>query len=336
VSGNPILESAKQVMPEAEPRQTAVVIIGAGRSGTSAITRGVQALGVELGNDLRPGRGKNPTGFFEDQALLALNQRLKRALGIRGDSVRLIEAHEWELPAVRALEREAIQTIRERFGRSALWGYKYGRTLRLLPFWHRVFAALDLDVRWVFALRNPLSVARSRATLDPRRGQQEKSDLEWLVNVVPYFRLLRDRPLVVVDYDRVMAAPLPELERIAARLGLAVGERARAAMRSYAEEFLVPGMRHSRFTLEDLEREPRVNALLRDAYRWLHGLANDEVAADAADLWSDWQRIEAALTALAPILGLIDRQEAELRRVELSPLGPLQAVPRLWRKLRNR
>jgi hypothetical protein len=42
---------------------TAVVVLGAGRSGTSAATRGLQALGVDLGDRLRPGGGKNPTGF---------------------------------------------------------------------------------------------------------------------------------------------------------------------------------------------------------------------------------------------------------------------------------
>ena len=49
---------------DARRDQCAIVIVGVGRSGTSAITRGVQALGVELGGHLRPGGGKNPTGFF--------------------------------------------------------------------------------------------------------------------------------------------------------------------------------------------------------------------------------------------------------------------------------
>ena len=146
-----------------ETRPCAVVVLGAGRSGTSAITRGIQAIGVDLGDHLRPGGGKNPTGFFEDQDLLSLNKRLKRALRIRGDSVRLIEEAEWQADAVRLLHDEAVATIRRRFGGVSLWGYKYGRTLRLLPFWRAVYEALDLDVRYVVALRNPLSVARSRA-----------------------------------------------------------------------------------------------------------------------------------------------------------------------------
>src|SRR5262245_37412715 len=130
-------------------QQIAVVVLGAGRSGTSAITRGLEALGVELGPGLRRGDPKNPTGFFADEALLRLNQRLKRLLRIHGSSVRLFEEREWHDAPVVALRDEAIATIRRRFGAYPLWGYKYGRTLRLLPFWESVYAACELDVRYV-------------------------------------------------------------------------------------------------------------------------------------------------------------------------------------------
>ncbi len=314
-------------------RQVAVVVLGAGRSGTSAITRALQALGVELGDRLRRGGGKNPTGFFEDRDLLRLNKRLRRALGVRADSVRLIEPREWRTPAVAALEKEAVATIRRRFGDSPLWGYKYGRTLRLLPFWEQVYRALDLDVRYVMASRNPLSVARSRARLDPRRGVQEKSDLEWLVNVVPYFAEVRERRFVGTDYDLVVADPKAQLERMAAGLDLSVSPQVEASISAYAEAFLRPGMRHSRFTLDDLDNAPRVDPLVRDAYGWIYRLASDEVAPDAPELWRDWQRIETALADRAPILRHLDRVEAELRLTRANPLSALEALPRLWRRL---
>ncbi|RMD60852.1 MAG: hypothetical protein D6826_11405 [Alphaproteobacteria bacterium] len=313
----------------------AVVVLGAGRSGTSAITRGLQALGVDLGERLRPGRGKNPTGFFEDQDLLRLNRRLKRRLGIRGDSVALIDAAQWDAPAVRALQAEAVALIRRRFADRALWGYKYGRTLRMLPFWEAVYRALDLDVRYVVALRNPLSVARSRGKLDPRRGTREKSDLEWLVNVVPYMAMVRARPFVVVDYDLVMADPRQQLRRVAARLELPVNAETEAGIEHYATRFLRPGMRHSRFTIDDLARTPGVHPLVRDAYGWLYRLATDELAPDDAGLWRDWARIEREVIALAPVLRHIDAVEAELRRARVHPAGPLQAIPHLWRRLRR-
>ena len=313
----------------------AVVVLGAGRSGTSAITRALQAIGVELGDDLRPGGGKNPTGFFEDQALLELNKRLKRALGIRGDSVRLIEPREWDAPAVRTLRERAGETIRERFGRMPLWGYKYGRTLRLLPFWRAVYEELGLDVRYVVALRNPLSVARSRSALDERRGTQEKSDLEWLVNVVPYLRDVRERPFVVVDYDLVMGEPAPQLERIAARLHLPRGPAFAESVRAYAEEFLRPGMRHSRFTADDLARDQRANPWTRRGYLWLHRLATDSADPSDPQVWDEWEPIERAVADLSGVLSHVDRVEDDLRRAQRSLLGPLQLAPRIWRKLRS-
>ncbi|HET8700577.1 MAG TPA: hypothetical protein VFL97_02795 [Nitrococcus sp.] len=318
------------------PRSTAVVVLGAGRSGTSAITRGVQALGVNLGNRLRRGRGKNPTGFFEDRDLLAINKRLKRELGITGESVRLIPPSQWDTPNVRRLRQNAVRTIERRFGHSRLWGFKYARTLRMLPFWEAVFRELDLDVRYVVAARNPLSVAHSRAQLDSRRGVQIKSDLEWLANVVPYFRTLSQRLFVVIDYDAVIVNPDGQLERLAQSLRIELTAQARSNIGAFATDFLQLEMRHSRFSIEDLEANHEVDPLVRDAYRWLHRLAHDEITADSEALWSDWQRIEQALAARAPLLQYIDSLLDDLRRAQRDPRGPLQALPQLLRFLRGR
>jgi hypothetical protein len=310
-------------------------ILGAGRSGTSAITRALSAVGLDLGDNLRPGSGKNPTGFFEDNDLLTLNKKLKRVLGVRGDSVRLIEPEEYELPAVKALADEAVELIRRRFGKSPQWGYKYGRTLRLLPFWENVYARLGVDVRYVVALHNPLSVARSRQRLDPHRGTQEKSDLEWLVNVVPYFERTRHSTTVVVDYDNVMADPAAELERLARGLHLPVDDACRGGIAVYRDEFLVPGNRHSRFSIDELDYDRHINVLARDAYRWLFKLCTDQVAFDDAALWEDWARIAERVEDLRPVLRHCDRVEAELRAAQSSVLGPLQALPPLWRNWRS-
>jgi hypothetical protein len=311
-------------------------VLGAGRSGTSAVTRALPAVGVELGNKLRPGRGKNPTGFFEDVDLLALSKRVRRALHIRPESVRLVGDEEWQSPALSALRDEAIETIRRRFGKYAVWGFKYGRTFRVLPFWEDVFARLDLDAAYVVAIRNPLSVARSRAQLAPERGTQEKSDLEWLVNVVPYFRLAVRRALVTVDYDRVVAAPETELERMATALALPKTAATKAGIETYARDFLQAGRRHTQFSIAELEADERIHPLVRDAYCWLDRLARDEVRPDSPEFDAAWSRIEKDLRAVAPVLAQLDIVQEKLRRARRSPLGPLQAVPDLWRHLRNR
>jgi hypothetical protein len=314
----------------------AIVIVGVGRSGTSAITRGLQALGVELGDELRRGRGKNPTGFFEDEVLRGLTRRLKHALGVIGASVRPIEPEEYANPEVMALQAEVTAALRQQLGAHTLWGFKHGRTLRFLPFWQEVFRALGLDVSYVVATRNPLSVARSRGKLDRRRGEQEKSDLEWLANVVPSFPLLRGHRFVVVDYDLLMGDPVAQLHRIADVLELPQTPETDAGMTAYASEFLRGGMRHSHFTDEDLAQDPRMNTLTRDAYRCLHRLASIDANPDSPDLWGEWQHFEDQLALMAPAMRYVDKVETDLRHAQRSVAGPLQALPNAWRKLRGR
>lgn len=317
----------------ASGRQRAIFVVGAGRSGTSAMTRGIQALGVHLGDRLKAATGKNPTGFFEDRDLLDIAKRVRGHLGLRAESASLLDAGAWQAADLGALQTEAVETIGRRFGGVAIWGFKYAQTLRMLPFWEGVFQAAQLDPSFVVAARNPLSVAQSRAKLDPLRGRQEKSDLEWLVNVVPYFREMARHPFVVVDYDLLMADPVGQLERIAERLALPLDDAVRADIRAYAESFLSDDRRHTRYGLEDLDEHAQINPLTRDAYRWLYRLASDEVGPDSAALWEDWSRIEAALAAMAPVLRHVDRLEQELR-ARRGPLDALRSalvnMPRPW------
>jgi len=327
--------STTPTSPGAPSEQRFIVVLGAGRSGTSTITRGLRALGVELGDQLRPGGGKNPLGFFEDEGLLKLNKRVRSVLGLRADSVSLIQPQQWQMPAVQTLAQEAQETLRRRFGRYSIAGYKFAGTLRMLPFWRTVFQALDLDVRYVMAVRNPISVARSRAQLNPRRGVQEKSDLEWLVNVVPYFRAVRERPFVVVDYDLVMADAVTQLERIATTLDIPLTAGTTAGIQEYANQFLHGNLRHHHFTEDDLINNPQLNTLTRDAYRWLRRLATDSVEPHSAQIWHEWEQIENALSAQAPLLHYVDQLEGELRRARRSVIGPLQLLPQAWLNMRK-
>ncbi len=218
-----------------------------------------------------------------------------------------------------------MATITQRFAAYPLWGFKYAQTLRMLPFWESVTERAGVDLNFVVAARNPLSVARSRTKLDPLRGLQEKTDLEWLVNVVPYFRRMAEHPFVVVEYDLLMEDPRTQLVRMAERWSIPMDAATRRGIEAFASEFLKPGMRHSRFTDADLDKDPRLNPLARDAYRWLRRLATDEVSADDQELWQDWARIESQLDATAPVLRHVDYLESEVRRDHGGAFGRLVA-----------
>jgi hypothetical protein len=306
-------------------RSRAIFVVGAGRSGTSAITRGLQALGVELGDNLKAPTDKNPTGFFEDRDLLRIAKRVRSELGLRTESISLIDPPEWSKAEIGVLADEAVATIQERFVQYPLWGFKYAQTLRMLPFWETVAERAGIDLNFVVAARNPLSVAQSRSKLDPLRGVQEKTDLEWLVNVVPYFRRMAAHRFVVVEYDLLMEDPRTQLARMAERLSIPMDAAAQRNTEVFVNEFLKPGMRHTRFMDEDLAQDRKLNPLVRDAYRWLRRLATDEAAADNGELWLDWSRIESQLDAHAPALRHLDYLESELRSRRAGPLGLIKA-----------
>lgn len=315
-------------------RSIVIPVLGAGRSGTSAITRGLVALGVDLGDKLRRPGGKNPTGFFEDNDVLSISKQLKRALGIRGHSVRLLDDAEFATPAMAAIQNRAISTLGQRFGATPLWGYKYSRTLRTMPFWDGIHDALDLDVRYVVALRNPLSVARSRGQINPQRGRQVWSDMEWLVNVVPYFHRTAGRPTVVVDFDRLMREPEKQLARIARDLDLPLDQAAKAGMHEYATRFLKKDKPKTRFTRDDLLADPTANRWTAEGYSLLDEVAADELTLASSEFRRRWAAVEQAVTDLGPFLAEFDYMRWQTVKARWNPASPIQEIRQAWRDLK--
>jgi len=292
----------------------AILVLGAGRSGTSTLTRALMALDVYLGRKFRAPLRKNPRGSFEEIHLLRLSKAVRRELGLRPENVRLIEEAEWQAPGIARLRERMAGAIEREFGDRAVWGFKYGSSGRILPFWLELLPEMDIEPSFAFAYRNPISVARSRAKLDRFRGRSEHNNLEWLVNVVPYFRRLRDYPLVVVDYDRLVSEPSAQLERMAQRLALPVIPPARAGIDEFAAEFVRGDLRRTWISDEDLHKDERILPLVRRAALLLSALARDELSTADDELWREWQSIEAELQSLAPMLRLIDRLQTDVRR----------------------
>ena len=139
---------------------------------------------------------KNPKGFFEDTNRLDANHRVHKAFGLRasGANVRLVEERAWRTTDLETLHDQTVAIIERHFADDRPFGLKSGRLLRLMPFWERVFESAGITPGYVMALRNPLGVADSRANLDMFHGYRNKSDLEWLVQVLPYIDRLRGQP----------------------------------------------------------------------------------------------------------------------------------------------
>lgn len=294
-------------------RQRVIVVLGPGRCGTSTLARGLIALGVAFGDRLKPAMRKNPRGFFEDLDLLDINYRVHACLRLRknGSSVGWIPDQAWQHADLAPLRKEAARLIRWRFGGCPVWGFKVGGVMRILPFWQQVLTELNLDVSYVLAIRHPASVARSRQQLDPRRGLQEKSDLEFAAQILPFAELMTRWPYIVVDYDRLITAPAEQMRRIAKELHLYLSQKQIAAIAHYAGEFVSEGLRHDR---KRDQAGDGVNPLTWDLYRRLLDLARDSAAPGDPDTALDLAQLARRFKEMSTTLTLVDELEGELRR----------------------
>jgi hypothetical protein len=237
----------------------AIVVVGMHRSGTSAVARGLKALSVYLGRNFLDAQPENPTGYWEDKGIVELNERVLKALRL-----------------------EARRYLRRSFIEEPLWGFKDPRTLRLLPFWLRVFHESDVNDAYVLVIRNPSSVA---ASLFKRQGMQlETAQRLWLVYTLPYLEELASKPMVVVDYDLLMGDPRGQLERIARKLQLTATT---GDVENFTCEFLDAKLRHTVFSPEEIDATSEVGRLTRDAYTLLYEVAADRRDVDR-DFWSAW------------------------------------------------
>jgi len=298
--------------------QRVVVVVGMHRGGTSLVTRGLKALGVELGENLMPAAPENPTGFWEDLQLYQLNERLLASMGRNWDSIAPIRNESWDLPSLQDLRLEALEAVKTRFGNFALWGFKDPRTSRLLPFWQSLLKHLGVVESYVLVIRNPISVARSLNTRN--QFAYEKSYLLWLQHCVEAYTHTCGRPRIVVDYDVLMDNPVEQLRRISDKLELPLDSKVEEAIKDFSGGFLEADLRHSVFRPADVTLDIHASELVSTLYDLLRKVALDQVDVDSEEVQSVVATTRLRLQEFGAFFLHSERLEAERNssRLELN------------------
>jgi len=273
------------------------------RSGTSVTMAAIEALGVEVGEGLLPPGPDNETGYWEDRAVMELNERLLAALGMTWDSVALIPEAAWTSESVAELRREALVLLRSQFAGHRTWGFKDPRSIRVLPFWQAVLSELGAPVKYVVAFRNPSSVAASLAYRN--QFARAKSYYLWLSHYVPYLDRLLGEDCLYVDYDSLVDSADLTLRRIGSFIHGAERMQGRELPADFLETTLRADLRHARF------EEPQIDAdtptILKRAFVLLQRLA----AGVAPGLMADINALQRRYEEDATLLREMDCQERE-------------------------
>lgn len=144
-----------------------VLVLGMHRSGTSLVTSMVESNGFFCGkHPMQPSRD-NPNGYWEDDHVVDINNRLLASLGYYWFSLVWLD-----LPTLqqsteyKSLREMAVNYINELLEESNKLVLKDPRFCILLPFWFDVLSSLDLDVKVVLVKRDFISTASSLVKRD--------------------------------------------------------------------------------------------------------------------------------------------------------------------------
>jgi hypothetical protein len=254
-----------------------VAVLGCYRGGTSLLARVLPVIGVPLEGQLMRAGSCNPTGFWENQAILRINEDLAAYLPRRGFSPNLkmatVEAQP-DYPLVRERARAVLEQL---FRSSPFVGFKHPATSRLLPFWQELFEEVQARDAYLIAVRDPGATAESlRVNFHLRI---EAGLLLWLEHLLRAVQFTQARSRVIVSYERMLASPRQQIARIVKALDRS-GEVDDSTVDWYAERFVDQRLQHaaggSRKTQRLLEGFP----LIGECYSLLRQRADDEIDED--------------------------------------------------------
>ncbi len=210
-------------------RRHALLIIACPRSGATALAGALALCGAHSGRKFVATPAGEPEATCQSAPLVALNDRLLAAIGLRWDSL-VAPPERWrERPGVRALAAEADAVIASEFGDTTHALLYDPRLAVTAPFWRERLEAADYDVSAVLVVRRPAEVAASLAKREP--FAPEKSLVLWLHYLSEGERGSRGLPRVLITYDRLLDAPAGVLSHVAseARFGLKIEREGREA-----------------------------------------------------------------------------------------------------------
>jgi hypothetical protein len=221
-------------------RRHALLVIACPRSGATALAGALAHAGALAGKTFVAPPPGETHATWQCAPLLALNDRLLAAMGLRWDSL-VAPPERWrERAGVRALAGEADALLKAEFGNAEHILLHDPRLAVTAPFWRERLEAADFEVCAVLLIRRPVEVAASLAKRGPHAP--EKSLALWLHSLGEAERSTRGMPRTLVTYDRLLDAPAGVLSHVVAecRFGL----RIERAQREAALTSIRPDLKH--------------------------------------------------------------------------------------------
>lgn len=187
-----------------------LIVTGPGRSGTSAVARILHESGLRMGTQLAPPSEYNRAGFYEDLAVVELNDAVLAQCG-------MARLERWparhEVLRAAARQREAMAAL----AATGVRGWKDPRFCLTLEAW---LPHLPSTPRVVLCLRSPEAFVHSVVSIF---GLQSRELLErwWANHLRRALEVIEDYalPATSVVYDELVGQPEATVARLASFVG---------------------------------------------------------------------------------------------------------------------
>jgi hypothetical protein len=223
------------------PHRRAILVLGMHRSGTSTVARVANLLGAALPTDLYPPDALNPTGYWESQHLVGLNEWVLQSAGATWSDCLRFDPAQVTGPGLVGVMASLVGCTKTLFGDERLFVMKDPRLCLLLDFWLPALRSLGIEVTVLYVLRSPLAVARS---LLYRNGFALPQGLAlWLRYVLAAEQGSRSVRRGFVSYDSLMADWRTAMTRAGDGIGIAWPNNV-THVAAEVDAFLRPDLRH--------------------------------------------------------------------------------------------
>ncbi|RUL64291.1 hypothetical protein EKH79_09615 [Dyella dinghuensis] len=195
-----------------------VLVLGMHRSGTSAMTRCLNLLGMDLGSHLLSPENMNAKGFWEHADAVRINDQLLHSMKTFWHSLEPLPQDWLKSSAAQEARANIKALIKRDFSDVPLWGIKDPRLCRLAPLWLDVLHELDIPVATVFVTRSPIEVAASLERV--HHFSRSFGVVSWMQHLAEAEVATRDTPRYMVAYDQLLRDPVSTLTRLGDALGI--------------------------------------------------------------------------------------------------------------------
>lgn len=311
------MEILAELTDPAVKRRKCLLVLGMHRSGTSALSGLLAALGAQRPKRELPPQADNKLGFFEPSEIVAIHDRFLSALGTDWKDWRTLPDNWRCTPCFRDALHDLEAAVRLDFEGDGTFLVKDPRICRFVDLWVALAERIQADLVAIHIFRTPIEVASS---LRVRDGLDEaQTRLLWLRHVLEAEAATRHLPRAFVSFAGLLAGSAEEIARAGKFIDL--GIEADAPARAAVERFVDPGMK--RQFLDPSDGQDVLGRWIKSSYSMLERLnkaPDDRAASKTLDrLRSEFDR---GCEAFGPLVSALSDKsnglEQEVRRLRIA------------------